>query len=72
MAWCLKHRGGIGGERPVMFLHVPDCPTDDHVEVGRQVAIGLVRALVESRVKKGVVEPLRDLDENVPMGAAEI
>lgn len=72
MAWYWKRNGGIGGERPVMFLHVPDCPTEDHIEVGRQVAIGLVRALVESRETKGVVDPLRDLEQDVPMGAAEI
>ncbi|KAF2459282.1 hypothetical protein BDY21DRAFT_187749 [Lineolata rhizophorae] len=46
------NRATIGNkplERPVAFLHVPDLPTEDDVEKGRQVTIALIRALVESR-----------------------
>lgn len=72
MAWFWK-RHEWRGERPVMFLHVPDCPTEKDVQVGREVAIGLVRALVESRVAKGVYEPLSGVwEKDVVMGAAEI
>lgn len=56
MAWFWK-RGAE--ERPVMFLHVPDCPTEEDVEVGRQVTVGLIRALVESRGSLGVFDPLK-------------
>ena len=56
MAWFWK-RGAE--ERPVMFLHVPDCPTEEDVEVGRQVTMGLIRALVESRENLGVFDPLK-------------
>jgi pyroglutamyl-peptidase len=47
-------------ERPIMFMHVPDLPTEKDIEQGRQVAIGLIRALVESRKSLGVYDPLKD------------
>ena len=56
MAWFWK-RGAE--ERPVMFLHVPDCPTEEEVEVGREVTAGLVKALVESRETLGIFDPLK-------------
>ncbi|KAF2665154.1 peptidase C15, pyroglutamyl peptidase I-like protein [Microthyrium microscopicum] len=46
-------------ERPVTFLHTPDLPTEDDKENGKQIAIGLIRALVASRNKFGVVDPLK-------------
>jgi len=58
-----------------MFLHVPDCPEEKDVEVGRQVAIGLIKALVDSREKIGLFDPLKpDPVDKVDqaMGAAEI
>ncbi|KAG9037816.1 hypothetical protein FRB95_004103 [Tulasnella sp. JGI-2019a] len=36
-------------ERPIMFMHVPDLPTESDVERGVDVAVALIRALVESR-----------------------
>jgi pyrrolidone-carboxylate peptidase len=46
-------------ERPVVFLHVPDLTdSDEKLEQGRQVAIALIKALVESRRKRGVVDGL--------------
>jgi len=56
LAWFWK-RGAE--ERPVMFLHVPDCPTEERIEYGRKVAVGLIRALVESRESLGVRDPLK-------------
>lgn len=40
-------------ERPVMFLHVPDLPTKEDMEQGREVTCALIRALVDSRRKHG-------------------
>lgn len=54
MAWYLRNRAE---ECPVMFLHVPDLPTEAQVAGGREVALGLIRAMVESREKKGIVRP---------------
>jgi len=56
MSWFWKQSKE---ERPVVFLHVPDLPTENDIEQGRQVAIGLIRALVESRKKVGVHDPLK-------------
>ncbi|OCK76180.1 peptidase C15, pyroglutamyl peptidase I-like protein, partial [Lepidopterella palustris CBS 459.81] len=42
-----------GGERPVMFLHVPNLPTEEDIKSGREVACALIRALVESWRKDG-------------------
>ncbi|KAF2466522.1 peptidase C15, pyroglutamyl peptidase I-like protein [Lindgomyces ingoldianus] len=44
-------------ERPVVFLHVPDLSdSDEKLAVGREVTIALIKAVVESRRKKGVVD----------------
>lgn len=44
-------------ERPVAFMHVPDLSgSDNQLAVGREVAIALIKALVESRRKVGVTE----------------
>jgi pyroglutamyl-peptidase len=51
-------------ERPVIFLHVPNLPNENDIEQGRQVAIGLIRAVVESRRKVGIHDPLKDFTEN--------
>jgi hypothetical protein len=73
MAWFWK----CGSEeRPVMFLHVPDCPTEEDVEIGRQVTMELIKALVESRETLGVFDPLKkekpSEEEDEPIGAAEL
>jgi pyroglutamyl-peptidase len=56
MAWFWKKKAT---ERPVMFLHVPDCPKPEDVAQGRDVALGLIRALVDSRDKVGIYEPMK-------------
>ncbi|KAF1973517.1 pyroglutamyl peptidase-like protein type I [Bimuria novae-zelandiae CBS 107.79] len=44
-------------ERPVAFMHVPDLSDrEEKLEEGREVAIALIRALVESRRLVGVVD----------------
>jgi pyroglutamyl-peptidase len=58
MAWYWNK--GIDEERPVMFLHVPDLQSEKEVEQGRQVAIGMLRAMVASRMKLGKRDPLRN------------
>jgi pyroglutamyl-peptidase len=46
-------------ERPVAFLHVPDLSdSDEKLGTGRDVAIALIKALVESRRQVGVVDGL--------------
>lgn len=43
------------GERPVVFLHVPDLTSsEEKLEEGRHVTIALIRALVASRKERGV------------------
>ena len=75
MSWFWKKQRK---ERPVMFLHVPDLPKESDVEEGVMVAQGLIRALVESREKLGVFDPLKpaeraeEEEEDHVMGAAEI
>jgi len=65
MAWYWKRSLEMqeevsdSNDRPVCFLHVPDLPTEDEVEQGRQVAIGLIKALVASRERRGMVDPLK-------------
>jgi pyrrolidone-carboxylate peptidase len=45
------------GERPVVFLHVPDLSeSPEQIEVGVGVAVALIKALVESRRKVGFVD----------------
>jgi pyroglutamyl-peptidase len=64
MAWYMS-RGSE--ERPVMFLHVPDLPSEELVAGGREVAIGLIRALVDSRERKGIFDPLKgDVSTSLP------
>lgn len=44
-------------ERPVVFLHVPDLSDSlEKMQKGREAAIALIKALVESRRKVGVVD----------------
>lgn len=59
MAWYMQRAHEESGERPVVFLHVPDLPSEVLVAQGREVAVGLVKALVASKVKVGAVEPLK-------------
>ncbi len=52
-----------GDERPVVFLHVPDLSTSkEKLEQGIQVTVALIKALVESRRKVGVVKQI-DADQ---------
>ncbi|TID14035.1 pyroglutamyl peptidase type I [Venturia nashicola] len=71
MSWFWRKQAE---ERPVMFLHVPLLTGEEEVEEGKGVAIGLIRALVESRADLGVRDPLKGrIDENDgPMDAAEV
>lgn len=44
-------------ERPVAFMHVPDLSHDDKkLEMGKEVAVALIKALVQSRKETGVVD----------------
>ncbi|KAF2278306.1 peptidase C15, pyroglutamyl peptidase I-like protein [Westerdykella ornata] len=44
-------------ERPVVFLHVPDLSwSTERMEMGRDVVVALIKALVESRRQVGVVD----------------
>ncbi|KAE9980753.1 hypothetical protein EG327_006445 [Venturia inaequalis] len=72
MSWFWRKQAK---ERPVMFLHVPLLTGEEEVEEGKGVAIGLIKALVESRRELGVRDPLKkrmvdEIDE--PMDAAEV
>lgn len=53
-----REHGQKGRGRPVAFLHVPDLPTEEEVSKGREVAVQLIRALVESFLEVG----LQDVD----------
>jgi pyroglutamyl-peptidase len=47
-------------ERPVAFMHVPDLSmSEDKLREGREVAIALIKALVESKRKVGAVDGLQ-------------
>ena len=35
-----------GGERPVLFLHVPVCSTGEHIIQGRDVTIEIIKSMV--------------------------
>jgi pyroglutamyl-peptidase len=48
----LAHRWKQGKERRVTFLHVPADASERAVETGRELAAGLIRALVESEVER--------------------
>jgi len=51
-------------ERPVVFLHVPDLSHDEaKLREGWEVAVALIKALVESWRKSGIVEAKRDNTE---------
>jgi pyroglutamyl-peptidase len=76
MAWYWKRaQKGKETERPVIFMHVPDLPREADVGIGRKVALALIRAMVESRERRGAYDPLvadADIDKDVPMGMAEM
>lgn len=69
MAWYWA-QNGKGKERPVLFLHVPDLPTEAQVAGGREVAVGLIRAMAESREERGIVEPMDGNTSNVVLTTA--
>lgn len=52
----LAHYFSVSGdERPVAFMHVPDLSySENKMREGREVAIALIKALVESKRKRGV------------------
>lgn len=53
----LAHYFQKGDERPVAFLHVPDLSSSpEKLDTGREVAVALIKALVESRRVMGVVD----------------
>jgi pyroglutamyl-peptidase len=60
-------------ERPVAFMHVPDLSmSEDKLREGREVAIALIKALVESKRKNGAVDRLqRHNGEAKETGAAQ-
>jgi pyrrolidone-carboxylate peptidase len=74
MAWYWKRaQEGKEKERPIMFLHVPDLPEEEDIEVGKKVALALIRALVESREKLGVVDALdRSMDQGLEASMAAV
>lgn len=44
-------------ERPVAFLHVPDLSySEEKIKEGREIAIALIKALVESKRKNGFID----------------
>ncbi|KAH6637544.1 hypothetical protein C7974DRAFT_308019 [Boeremia exigua] len=46
---------GQGGEKPVVFMHVPDLSTSEAMlQEGWEVTVALIKALVESRKKVGL------------------
>jgi len=51
--WRREPKGMARGERPVVFLHVPGQADEESLGRGRQVAIGLIRALIETRNEAG-------------------
>lgn len=54
-------------ERPVAFMHVPDLSrSEDRLREGREVAIALIKALVESKRKVGAVDVNTERDEEPP------
>lgn len=57
-----------------MFLHVPLLTGEEQVEEGKGVAIGLIKALVESRAELGARDPLKRVVDEIdqPMGAAKV
>lgn len=57
-----------------MFLHVPLLVGKKQLEEGKGVAIGLIKALVESRAQLGIRDPLERAVGVVdhPLGAAEL
>ena len=61
-------------ERPVAFLHVPDLTySEDKLREGWEVAVGLIKALVESKRKNGVVDTKkREGQERKPRVAAQM
>lgn len=54
--WRREPKGLAKGERPVVFLHVPGQAEEEDLKRGRIVAIGLIKALVETREGMGKVE----------------
>ncbi|KAH4125726.1 hypothetical protein HBH44_212350 [Parastagonospora nodorum] len=61
----LAHYFSISKEdRPVAFMHVPDLSqSEDKLREGREVAIALIKALVESKRKNGNVAKRTDNEE---------
>ncbi|QDS71436.1 hypothetical protein FKW77_003544 [Venturia effusa] len=71
MSWFWRKQAE---ERPVMFLHVPLLTGEEQIEEGRDVAVGLIKALVESRSELGIRDPLNReiVESDRPMGDAGV
>jgi pyroglutamyl-peptidase len=53
-------------ERPVVFLHVPDLSgNEDKLREGKKVTVALIKALVESLQKVGLVDVGRQADDDL-------
>jgi pyroglutamyl-peptidase len=48
----LAHLYKTGRRRNVLFLHVPSDASEHSIEVGRELVLQLVRAMVESEVER--------------------
>jgi pyrrolidone-carboxylate peptidase len=52
-------------ERPVVFMHVPDLSdSQEALDQGREVAVALIKALVESKRRVGVVDGVERVVRN--------
>lgn len=51
LAWYAS-LNGVGGERPVVFLHVPSCREEEQLEEGARIVTALARALAESEAER--------------------
>jgi pyroglutamyl-peptidase len=59
-------------ERPVAFMHTPDLSSSEaKLQEGREVTVALIKALVESRRKRGVVNRGEEVRERIGNGLVE-
>ena len=60
----LAHLWRRGRPRRALFLHVPAGSAPEHVDLGRELVLQLIRSAVESEVsrRRGKPEPGRDAD----------
>lgn len=61
LAWYeLQERGG---DKPVLFLHVPVCPTEEDVKTGQEVVIEVIRNMVEIWLESRQKKPKRTMKD---------